>query len=262
MNPGRDRVSANAPSGYLAPPRPHVVAHRGLVVNAPENSLGAFADALECGATHIETDVRTSSDGVAVLAHDPDLVRLAGCDSLVRDLTVDQLCDIDLGGGHRIATLAQALRAFPDSRFNIDIKDAESIDAVATAVADARATARVLITSFSEARRRRAVALLPQVATSASARRFAVALVLAKLGWVGAVRRTLRGLDAVQVPERAYTIHIATRRVIHALRSAGVTVHFWTINDPIEMRRLFDLGVDGIVTDRPDLANRLILGIS
>ncbi len=262
MNPGREGVAHAASSGYLEPPRPHIVAHRGLAIHAPENSLGAFAAAVECGATHLETDVRTSRDGVPVLAHDPDLSRLAGCGSLVRDLTAAQLCDLDLGGGNRIATLAQALRAFPRSRFNIDVKDDASVGAVAAAVATAHATARVLITSFSEARRRHTVALLPGVATSASARRFAVALVLAKRGWVGAVRRALRGLDAVQVPERAFRIRIATPRVIQTLRAAGVTVHFWTINDPIEMRRLFDLGVDGIVTDRPDLARDLISGFS
>jgi len=235
------------------------VAHRGLAIAAPENTLGAFAAALECGATHLETDARTSRDGVAMLVHDSDLVRLAGRHFRVGDLTAAQLCALDLGDGHRIITLAEALRVFPDSRFNIDIKDAAAVVAVVAAVTEARAMTRVLIASFSETRRRHAVALLPGVATSASACRFAIALVLAKLGWLWALRRVLRTLDAVQVPERAYNIRIATPRVIRALRSADVIVHIWTVNDPIEMCRLFDLGVDGIITDRPDLANHLNL---
>jgi glycerophosphoryl diester phosphodiesterase len=239
---------------WFAPARPRILAHRGLALDAPENTLASFAAALDIGALYIETDVHASRDGVAMIAHDPSLRRVAGIDAEVFDLLAAELQQVDLGAGHRMPTLADALRAFPGARFNIDVKSPPAGAAVARAVLAAGATDRVLVTSFSSVRRAAAVRLLPGVATSASMPRFIGALLLAKLGILGLVPRALRGVDAVQVPASRGRFTIATPRVIRAFHRVGVEIHIWTVNDPSEMRRLLDLGVDGIVTDRSDLA--------
>ncbi|MDQ1608356.1 MAG: glycerophosphoryl diester phosphodiesterase [Microbacteriaceae bacterium] len=214
---------------------------------------------MSAGATHLETDVHTSADGVAVLSHDPDLTRLVGRSVRVGDLTMAELRRIDLGHGQSFVSLAAALDAFPEARFNIDIKTDLAVQPAARAIRDARATARVLITSFSEGRRRRTVSALRGVASSASVFRFAWALIGAKLGLAPLVRLALRSLDAVQVPERAGILRVITPRVVRAMHSAGVEVHVWTVNDPSDMIRLLDAGVDGLVTDRCDLGKAVAM---
>lgn len=206
----------------------------------------------------IETDVHASSDGVAVVSHDDVLDRVAGRPGRVSDFTLAELEAIDLGQGQGFCSLATALTAFPKVRFNIDIKSMDAAAPTVAAVRAAGASDRVLLTSFSEARRRVAVTALPGIATSASGPLFAVALVLAKLGATALLRRVLRDVDAVQVPVRAMGLTVASARIIRRLQRAGVEVHFWTINDPNEMDRLLDLGADGIVTDRSDLGLRTL----
>ncbi len=237
-----------------------MLAHRGLATHAPENTILAFANAVALGATHIETDVHASRDGVAIISHDPDLSRVAGRAQRVDELTLEELRRVELGAGQTYATLAEALDAFPGTRFNIDVKSAAAAGPAAAAITAAGAGDRVLVTSFSDARRRAALRALPGTATSASAGSFLAALVAAKLALHPLVRLALRRVDAVQVPVKAAGLRIDTRRVIRAMRAAGVEVHFWTINDPAEMARLFDLGADGIITDRADLAIPVVNG--
>ncbi len=229
-------------------------AHRGLAVEAPENTMLAFAKAIAVGATYIETDVHASSDGIAVIAHDPDLKRLAGREVRIDELTFAELRKIDLGHEQVFCSLAEALDTFPDTRFNIDIKSLAAAEPAAAAIVAARASGRVLVSSFNERRRQAALRLLPGVVSSSSARLFAVALIAGKVGLSPVVRRALRGLVAVQVPEKAIGLRITTERMIRRLHAAGVEVHVWTVNDPVRMHQLLDLGVDGIVTDRADLA--------
>lgn len=250
------RTAHRRPSagGYFASPPPRVLAHRGLAVEAPENTLLAFAKALAAGAEFIETDVHASADGVAIVSHDPDLSRVAGREVKVGQLTAAELRRVDLGDGQVFPTLAEALDAFPDARLNIDIKSAEAVGPAVEAIRSANAIGRVLVTSFSEARRRAAVAALPGVATSAAfgtGARFFAASSARLERWA---RRMLREVDALQLPERWNGLHVVTPRLIRVAHAARVEVHVWTVNDPDDMRRLLDLGVDGIVTDRADLA--------
>ena len=237
---------------------PRVLAHRGLAVDLPDNTLLAFLRALALGVSYLEIDVHASSDGVAIVSHDPDLSRLAGRTDKVSDLTYAELKRIELGEGQRFVSLAELLDAFPDARLNIDIKSAEAVKPTVVAIRMARARDRVLIASFSETRRKAAVRLLPGVATSASFSRMALALVGAKLGIPALTRYALRGLHAVQVPLSSGGIRVVTRRTVAALHAAGVEVHIWTINDRATMDGLLDLGIDGLVTDRADVAVRLL----
>jgi glycerophosphoryl diester phosphodiesterase len=231
-----------------------VLAHRGLAIDAPENTLLAFAQALSAGVTHLETDVHASADGVAILSHDSDLFRLTGRQVRIDQLTAAQLTRIDLGEGQNYVTLATALDTFPDARFNLDVKAAAAAVATIEAVRTARAEHRVLIGSFSNVRRLAVVRRLPGVATSVSSRGAVIATWAAALGLPALTRWALRGVQAVQLPERVLGVKTTSPRVIAAYHSAGVEVHLWTINDPARMIRLLDAGVDGIVSDRADLA--------
>jgi glycerophosphoryl diester phosphodiesterase len=220
--------------------------------------LLAFAQALALGATHLETDVHASRDGIAVLSHDPNLARLARREAQVNSLTLAELKQIDLGDGQTFVSLEEVLAAFPDARFNIDVKSADAIGPTIDAVRAAGAIRRVLVTSFSEARRRRTVAGLAGVASSASSTMFAIALLASKLGLSPVVRAILRSVHAVQVPEIAFGMRIVTPRLVRMVHSARCEIHVWTINDAASMTRLFALGIDGVVTDRADLALELL----
>lgn len=243
---------------FLDGPRPRIIAHRGLAADAPENTLLAFVKALSAGATHLETDVHASADGEAVISHDPDLSRVAGREVRVDQLTLAELRRIPLGEGQSFCSLAEALDAFPAARFNIDIKDERAGAPAAAAIVKTRAADRVLLTSFSAARRRSATSALPEVAVSPSVSEFVPALLGSKLGVRPLTRRALRGFAAVQIPERRGPVRLVTARTVRAIQAAGAEVHVWTVDDVADMTRLLDLGVDGIVTNRCDLLKALV----
>lgn len=253
------RAASPSPKPYFRPAPPRILAHRGLAargpeVVAPENTLLAFAAALAAGATHVETDVHASRDGVAMIAHDPDLRRVAGLDGRVEERTARELEGLDLGERQGMPTLARALDAFPDARFNIDVKTAAAVGPVVEAVVAARASHRVLITSFSGRRTRAVARRLPGVATSAGTVRVALAVLVARVAPSAVLRAVLSPVDALQVPERCGPVRLVDARTVRRFRAAGVEVHVWVVNDPADMRRLLALGVDGLVTDRTDLA--------
>ena len=247
-------------SPFLAPAPPRVLAHRGLALDAPENTMMAFIAAVDAGATFLETDAHATADGVAVLAHDPSLDRVAGQDVVIVRTLAQDLFEIDLGQGERVPGLREALLALPDAKWNIDLKSDASVVPAVRAVVEAKAVDRVLLTSVSERRRRQAQQLLPEVTTSASQSIALRAVAAQRLGLHGQLRRILAPVAALQVPRRSKGIEIITERSVAAFQRAGVEVHAWTINDPDEMRELLALGVDGIVTDRCDLALPLVGG--
>ena len=234
-----------------------MLAHRGLAIEAPENTLLAFSKAAAAGAAYIETDVHVSSDGVAVVAHDPTLRRVAGRDVDVSQLTMAELRRVDLGSGQGFCSLEEALDGFGELRFNIDVKVEGAVRPAVAAVERTRAASRVLLTSFSDRRRRRLGTLVPDAVTSAG-RAGVIRALLSSLVLPGALPLALRGAAALQVPERAGSVQVVTPRFVSAVHRAGAEVHVWTVNDPADMTRLLDLGVDGLVTDRADLAVPLI----
>lgn len=234
-----------------------MLAHRGLALEAPENTLLAFSKAEAVGASYVETDVHVSHDGVAVISHDPDLRRVAGRRLQVAQLTMDELRRIDLGHGQSYCSLEEALDAFPALRFNIDVKVEAALVPTVDAFHRTGAAPRVLLTSFSDARRRRGAALVADVVTSAGRAGVIRALLAAPFG-PAAITRAVRGAAALQVPERVGPLRVVTSSFVDRVHGAGVEVHVWTVNDPADMTRLLDLGVDGLVTDRADLARPLI----
>ena len=243
--------------------RPRVLAHRGLVTpeaaasGVVENSFAAVAAAHSAGAAYVESDCHLTADGTVVLFHDDDLSRVTGDPRRIAEVTVAELEALmsDRGG---LITLAQALDAFPTLRFNLDVKARDAAAAVGAIVAPFGA--RVLLTSFSDDRRRAALAaaaaaargILP--ATSAGTATITRLLAALSVRSGRLVARALRGIDALQVPERQGRLRVVTPRLLAAAHRHDVEVHVWTVNDPADMRRLVALGVDGIVTDRADVA--------
>lgn len=243
---------------FLSGPAPRVIAHRGFGPGGLGSTAEAFTRALEAGADLLETDVRASLDGVAVLVHDEVIVVADGSRHRIAQERWEDLAALPLPRDEHLLSLDDALRRFPDARFNVDVKARAAVDPVVSAVRRAAAVDRVLVTSFSEARRSAAVRRLPGVATSASAPRFAVALLGAHLRLPLLVRWALHGIDALQVPERALGLAVTEPEILQRLRLTGCEIHLWTIDDPALMRVLLDRGVDGIVTDRTDVARRVV----
>lgn len=252
MSPQRD-IPRRRVSPFFSGERPRILAHRGLALEADENTLDAFTAALAAGAQILETDVRATRDGAAVLFHDERLTSGVR----VGDLTLAELRETALPHGGQIASLREALEVFPLAKFNLDIKAADAVAPVVMALLAAGATDRVLIASFSGARQRATSRDLPGVARSASSMAVLVAVLGGKLRWVGAMRRALRDVDAVQIPETVLGLRTSTPSMISRFHAAGVEVHVWTVNDESDMVRLRAAGVDGIVTDRTDVAQRV-----
>jgi glycerophosphoryl diester phosphodiesterase len=238
---------------YLAGPLPRIFAHRGLATAHPENTFGAFAAAVAAGADYLETDAHVTSDGIAVLAHDP-VVLDKGRPIEIAATTWGRLATIELGNGARLPRLDETLAAFPDARFNIDVKAAAAVVSVAAAIDAADARDRVLVTSFDGATRRAAVAALTGVATSASSDLIIRSALPAHAGLVALTRRALIGVPCVQIPERHRGLPLVTPRTVRTFHRAGIEVHVWTVNAADDMLRLAQMGVDGIVTDRCDIA--------
>ncbi|WP_068495401.1 glycerophosphodiester phosphodiesterase family protein [Pseudoclavibacter helvolus] len=242
-----------------APPR--VLAHRGLALSATENTLEAFRAAIDAGATHIETDARASSDGRAVLWHDETLEGFDGSTRLVGDSPMSVLAGLRSAGstpGAELLPLDVALDAFPTARFNIDVKSGAAVAAVGQAVRRTGAESRVLVTSFSALRLGRAARLLPDAARGVASPGIAAALVAMYLRSGRMLHRALRGASAVQIPERACGLDLLSPARLRAFHRHVPEVHVWTINDPATMRELLERGVDGLVTDRADLAVEVV----
>ena len=241
---------------------PTVLAHRGLVtpglatVGIVENSRAAIAAAVDSGADLIETDCRLTRDGTVVLFHDASLGRVLGDARRLVDVDATELAELmaDRGG---LLTLADALADFPEARFNIDIKSDDAVIPAGQLVAGHGD--RILLTSFSDKRRARVLAVATQwdvarPATSPGRNSLAKLIVLVALRARRRAAAMLRDVDALQIPEAQGRTRVLTRRLLKYARRANVAVHVWTVNDPDDMRRLVEMGVDGIVTDRADIA--------
>lgn len=240
-------------TAWFDPPVPRILAHRGFARRSPENSLTAFQDGLDAGATYLETDVRATGDGVAVLMHDADLGS-AERRERVAELTLDAL----RSRLPHLLTLAEALRALPQARFNIDVKAQGSVGPVIRDIRAAAAADRVLLTSFARRRSHPVVRALEPIATSTSAVPAAAGVLAAGCGSGPLLRLALHGVDAVQVPERIVGMRLDSPALLTRVHAAGAEVHVWVVNDPERMRALVAAGVDGIVTDRPDLAAEVL----
>jgi glycerophosphoryl diester phosphodiesterase len=247
---------------YLSPAGVHVFAHRGLAgADAEENTIAAFRAALAAGATHIESDVQATKDGVAVLFHDDDLARVAGIKRDISQLTLDEVREVSIAGGG-IPTLAEALAELSEARFNLDIKRANAIGPTVKAILSAGASHRVLVSSFSEGRRKKAVSALRsagvEVATGAGLGRILAGYLAARIGSQRLFDRVMRGTHAMQIPYEHALLNTLHPKFVRRVLDAGIRLHYWVVNDEQTMQELVALGAHGIVTDRADIAVRAL----
>ena len=242
-------------------PRPWAFAHQGGALERPANSLAAFRYAVEdLGFRYLETDVRLSADGRVVVIHDATVDRVTDGQGRVADLDHDQLRALRLRAPdgslseERIPLLADLLVRWPEVSWNIDAKEDRVASALATTVARLGAVDRVCLGAFSG--RRVAVMrrlLGPALCTVCGP--LDVARLVARGHGVPAGR--VRGACA-QVPVQQNGVPVVTPGFLRAARRAGVPVVVWTIDDEAEMHRLLDLGVDGLMTDRPSLLRAVL----
>lgn len=238
------------PDGQNAP---LAFAHRGFSPDGLENSAAAFSAALGLGFTHLETDARTTADGVVLLFHDETLDRVTDSHGQISSLSAAEVAKARIGGREAIPLLADILAAFPETRLNVDVKDWHTVKALAGVIERLDAHDRVLIASFSDRRRRAVLRLLRRrTASSAGIVCNAAFTLLGPLVPEGWLRKILHDVDALQVPVRYGPLTVVTSGFLRRAHRLGLQVHVWTVNDPAEMARLLDMGVDGIVTDRAD----------
>jgi glycerophosphoryl diester phosphodiesterase len=258
---------------FLDLPSPWLVAHRGGSALAPENTLPAFDRAATLGADAIETDVRLSADGAVMIFHDEDTLRLTGAPGSIEARSGAEIDALDAafsftpdggatwplrGAGVRVPTLAEALRRHPRMRFVVDAKapDPALADALARTIREARAEDRVCVGSFVDAQAERLGALLPGVCRflpEGAATRHVLA---ARAG--AAPVGLPAGFDLADLPARLHGAAVVEPPVVEHFHRLGMPVHVWTVDDEDEMRALLAMGVDGIVTDRPDVLARVL----
>lgn len=233
---------------FLDAPTPLAFAHRGGASDGDENTAEAFERAVKLGYRYVETDVHATADGVPVVFHDATLDRVTGHAGALSSLSWADLRSVRIGGAALVPRLDEVLDAWPEIRFNIDIKADPGVAPTVETVIRSGAADRVLLASFDDRRLARARALAgPSIVTSLGSRSVA-RLRLASLA--GLPLRLPASVAAVQVPPRLGRLTVVDHRFLSLAHRMGLQVHVWTIDDPAEMERLLDLGVDGIMTDR------------
>ncbi|HLF40121.1 MAG TPA: glycerophosphodiester phosphodiesterase [Acidimicrobiia bacterium] len=241
---------------FLDWPHPIPFAHRGGAAEVGgENTLGAFARAIGLGYRYLETDGRVTSDGVLLAFHDERLDRVADLEGRLEDRPWAEVRHAKVGdAGDPIPRMEELLDAFPEARFNIDPKMDAAVAPLVDALRKTGSMPRVNVAAFSDRR-------LLQV------RRLTGGAVCTSMGPAAIARLRMAafgvppgpfGAACVQVPLRWGRNPLVDARFLQAAHRRGIPVHVWTIDEPAEMNRLLDLGVDGIMTDCPSLLREVM----
>jgi glycerophosphoryl diester phosphodiesterase len=265
--PAPDRAFfANAPHGTL------VVAHRGGSALRPESTLAAFENAAALGVDVLEMDVRATADGKIVVIHDATVDRTTNGSGPVATLTLASLQALDAGyrwtsdggrtfpfrgSGVRVPELAEVIARFPGSRMNIEIKPEQPAFALALCdlIRRSRRADLVLIASVQQQALDAFRGACPEVATSMTPREGWIFYALHFVHLTGALSPRAQ---ALQMPYRFRGRLVASNDLVRSAHARNVQLHAWTVNDEAVMRQLIANGVDGILTDRPDLLLRVL----
>jgi glycerophosphoryl diester phosphodiesterase len=241
------------PDGYafLDHDGPIAFAHRGGAAGGVENSMLAFQQAVDMGYRYVETDVHATSDGVLLAFHDRTLDRVTDLSGRIAALPHSHVQRARIAGSEPIPMLEDVLGTWPQLRVNIDVKAFSATGPLVDVIRRTGSVDRVCVCAFSE-RRIAAVrqALGPRLCTALGPP--GVARLWAASRWRRAGLIALRTVPCAQVPDRLGPLRLVTPELVELAHRLGVRVHVWTIDDADEMRRLLDLGVDGIMTDRID----------
>jgi glycerophosphoryl diester phosphodiesterase len=248
-------------------PPPVVIAHRGSRQLWPENTMHAFEQALETGVEHIETDVHVSSDGVVHCLHDHNIDRTTDGNGLLSQYSAKELERFDAGFRHapgagypfrglgiRVPRFEDVVAALPEVKFVVELKEDAVVEPLASLIGRTGIGQRLVVGSFSDARlarfRELTGAEVPVSTGVAATRRW---LASSRVG-----RHPATGASALQVPLQMRGLRVVSPRLVSIAHAAGLQVHVWTVNDPQVMSQLLVIGVDGLITDRPDVALEVV----
>ena len=260
---------------YLAKPAPNhpyfnstgfmVIAHRGGRSLGPENTLYTYRRAVDMGVDVIEIDVRLTKDNQLAVIHDKSVNRTTNGSGTVESYTLADLQKLDAayhwtadeantfplrGNGIKIPSLSEVFQEFPQMRINIEIKDPKpaAINSICQTIQDHGMSPKVMIASFNAGALKKFRSLCPAVATSAGASEAILFYTLQKIYLESAYSPAAR---ALQVPPAYGDLQVVTRRFIEAAHDRNLKVHVWTVNSVDAMKKLLQIGVDGIMTDYP-----------
>ncbi|MBM3741517.1 MAG: glycerophosphodiester phosphodiesterase [Actinomycetota bacterium] len=241
---------------FLRHATPIAFAHRGGASEAPENTMPAFQRAVDLGYIYLETDVHATADGVLLAFHDDDLSRTCGKDGFISELDYAEVKSARVNGLEPIPLLEDLLVAFPAAHINIDCKSDQALQPLINRLAKGDIFDRVCIGSFSDKRLNELRSHFGgRLCTSMGPRDVAKL----RLGsWLNRERK-FTNIHAAQVPTSQGGLTIVNQSFVRAAHDAEIQVHVWTIDDEAEMTRLLDLGVDGIMTDRPETLKKVLI---
>ncbi len=234
--------------GFLA------FAHRGGAEEAPENTMAAFQAAVNLGYRYLETDAYTTSDGVLLCFHDDVLDRVTDRRGVLAEVPFDEVKLARVAGSEPVPLLAEVLDAWPDVRVNIDPKVDSAVEPLIRLLRNMDVLERVCIGSFSSERIKAfRDAFGDRVCTSMGPSE-TVRLRAAAFGLpVGPLQA-----NCAQIPVRRHGLTLVDARMVRAANRRNIQVHVWTINEKEEMEHLIDLGVHGLMTDRPTLLKQVL----
>jgi len=252
--PWRARNPFAGKGQFLDWPYPIPFAHRGGASDKPENTMAAFERAVELGYRYVETDAHLTADGVLLAFHDHVLDRVTDRTGVVADLPWSEISEARVDG-EPIPLLEDLLGAWPDVRVNIDPKHDAAVAPLVSLLDRINAFGRVCIAAFSDRR-------------LARVRKLSAGRALTALGTAGITRMRMASYGArtgrfaggcVQVPTHIGKRVLVDQRFVDTAHRRGLPVHVWTIDERKQMERLLDLGVDGIMTDRPTILKDLLI---
>jgi glycerophosphoryl diester phosphodiesterase len=219
--------------------------------------MPAFERAVALGYRYLETDVHVTNDGELLAFHDDHLDRVTDGMGAIADLPWSIVREARVDGREPIPRFEDLLMAWPDVRVNVDAKHDAAVEPLAEVLLRTGAIDRVCVAAFSDKRIQRVQKLVGHTVCSSMGPRQVAQLVATSRGLPGAHRNLMA--PCAQVPTHQGPLPLVTERLVAAAHQRGIQVHVWTIDDPTEMARLLDLGVDGIMTDRPqDLKDLLV----
>lgn len=246
---------------YLASPRPRAMAHRGWHLDelaGMENSMASLRRALTEGYRYLEIDVHATSDGVVVVCHDATLDRTTDGKGSISAQPWARVRTAMVRGREPVPSLRAVLDELPEALLNIDVKADPAVVPTLELISELDAWDRICLASFSAARlaRLRAVGGSRLITACSPAE----VLRLRTRSWTRQARGRGRagGGQLAQVPVRHGPVTVVDRAMLAAAHAAGMEVHVWTINDAARMRALLDLGVDGLISDRPDVLREVL----
>ncbi len=232
---------------YLDNSSPIAFAHRGGTSAAPENTLRAFDDAVTLGYRYVETDVHSTRDGRLVAFHDNDLQRTCGKPWRIEETDWSTLSTARIDGTDPIPLLEDLLTSWPDLRINIDCKSDAAMQPLIDTIRRTNCLDRICVGSFSDKRLRHIRSELGEGLCTSMGPQEVVRLVLGST--TGIPMSPSRHALIAQVPVRQGPIPVVTHRSIARAHRLGLQIHVWTIDDPLQINQLLDMGVDGVMSD-------------